>query len=112
VKGTPEEVARIVAMVQRHSDPEGGPADLQSGRTESRTAPSTKTGPKADILRLKTEGFFRGQRRTIKEVQEALEAQGNIYPVTSLSGPLLSLVKDRELGRLKQDGTWRYVNRG
>jgi hypothetical protein len=111
VKGTPEEVARILAMVQHQGEAKDGPANLPRAKQEVGKGASSKTGPKADILRLKADGFFKGQRRAIKEVQEGLEAQGHIYPVTTLSGALLALVQKRELGRVKQDGVWRYVHR-
>ena len=98
-------------MVQRRSDAENGPRNSPHGTQQPGKSGSSKTGPQADILRLKADGFFKGQRRAIKEVQDGLEAQGHIYPVTTLSGALLALVKKRELGRVKEDGAWRYVHR-
>ncbi|HYU52820.1 MAG TPA: hypothetical protein VEK37_07740 [Gemmatimonadaceae bacterium] len=108
VRGTPEEVARVIAAVQSR--------ETRYPVTSVDSAPSskadrTKVGPRADILGLKANGFFREAPRTIREVKDGLEAQGQIYPVTTLSGALLALVKKRALGRVKQDGLWKYVHR-
>src|ERR1700694_1226124 len=50
------------------------------------------------ILLLKDEGFFQEQR-TIGEVREKLASRGWHYPVTSLSGPLQTLVQRALLRR-------------
>lgn len=65
------------------------------------------------VLVLRDEGFFKTQR-TIGEVREELSAHGWHYPVTSLSGPLQSLVRQQELRRVRvTDGgkkIWKYSN--
>jgi hypothetical protein len=108
VRGTPDEVARIIAAVQVSET--RYPVTSSERNLKDGTA-RTKVGPRADILQLRAHGFFRESPRTIREVKEGLDAQGQIYPVTTLSGALLALVKKRELGRLKQDGVWKYVHR-
>jgi len=62
------------------------------------------TSMRARILSLKDEGFFANQR-TIGDIQAELAAHGWHYPLTNLSGKLQSLVRARELRRMK-------VNRG
>lgn len=62
------------------------------------------------IIKLKQEGFF-NNRKTIGEVQKELEARGDIYPNTTLSGILLRLVKKQILGRLNETDGWRYIKR-
>jgi len=65
------------------------------------------------ILELKSEGFF-DEQRGIGEVREELQTHGWRYDVTDLSGPLMKLVRERELRRSKvKDGnktTYKYFN--
>jgi hypothetical protein len=44
----------------------------------------------------------------LAEVSKALEEQGYIYPVTTLSGVMLGLVQKKLLGRKKIEGRWVY----
>ena len=62
------------------------------------------------ITELKSNGFFK-QKRSLKEIQERLESEGYIYPTTSIQPILLNLLKSRVIGRVKEDGAWKYVNR-
>ena len=62
------------------------------------------------ILELKQEGFFK-KPQGLADIKEKLGSMGLIYPVTSISGAVLSLVKHRALGRIKKDGRWCYVAR-
>jgi len=109
VRGTPEEVARILAMVQ--SQQSRYSVTSPDSKEPTGRHDSAKTGPQADILRLKATGFFKERPRALRDVKEGLDAQGQIYPVTTLSGALLALVKKRELGRVREDGVWKYVHR-
>jgi hypothetical protein len=65
------------------------------------------------ILSLKGEGIFKAQRG-LGEVREELRKRGWHYPVTSLSGPLQLLVRQRQLRREQvKDGKkriWKYSN--
>src|SRR5437899_12357696 len=56
----------------------------------------------ARILTLKTEGFF-AEQRGIGEIRDELQTHGWRYKVTALSGPLMRLVRERELRRSKVD---------
>ena len=76
------------------------------------SAPPESTLP-GRILSLKVDGFFKSQQ-SLGEVREELRKRGWHYPVTSLSGPLQSLVRQRELRREQvKDGNkkvWKYSN--
>jgi hypothetical protein len=79
--------------------------------------PATQNSPEsvADrILSLKDEGFFKSPR-SIAEIRQELQRNGWHYAVTSLSGPLQSLVKKRALRRddvQSETGRsgWKYFN--
>lgn len=77
-----------------------------------RPAPTETTLP-GRIVSLKSDDFFKSQR-TIVEVQGELRKRGWHYPLTSLSGPMQSLVRQRELRREQvKDGkkkVWKYSN--
>ncbi|MGB6876601.1 MAG: hypothetical protein WBD87_11250 [Candidatus Acidiferrales bacterium] len=60
------------------------------------------------ILSLKVDGFFASQR-SIAEIRQELKKNGWHYPVTSLSGPLQTLVTKRVLRRENVKG-WKYSN--
>jgi hypothetical protein len=82
--------------------------------TKTKTAISKKPGStKSRVLLLKDEGFF-AVPRSLSEINSELRAHGWVLPRTSLSGPLQSLVQDRELRRIKEQGPkqkiWKYVN--
>src|SRR6266403_4714230 len=70
--------------------------------------PDTLTGR---VLAVKAEGFFKTQR-SLSEVREALGSRGWHYPVTTLSGAMQGLVRQRQLRRERvSDGkkrVWKY----
>jgi hypothetical protein len=90
-------------------------------RGASKSAAKSKglanTAPKScteRILFLKGEQFFKTQR-SIAEIRAELKKNGWHYPVTSLSGPLQNLVRNRELRREYVDDAdgrkgWKYSN--
>jgi hypothetical protein len=59
------------------------------------------------VLELKKDNFFE-KPKGLGEISAALEEKGFLYPLTSLSGVMLSLVKKRFLRRKKLDGKWVY----
>jgi hypothetical protein len=107
----------------------GKPQSTSSGSTNHEnaedTAPSKKkaatTGGKAKtslngrILVLKEEDFF-STPRAISDVRAELQAHGWHYPLSTLSGAMISLVQKRELRRQKaktKEGSkpgWKYTN--
>lgn len=97
----------------------------QSKPTHTTTIPQTKESKQevaaeidadtADgrILVLKDEGYFKTPQ-SIGRIRQELQAHGWHYPVTTLSGTLMSLVQKRKLRRQKgKEGNrqlWVYTN--
>lgn len=105
IEGTAEEVTALLEKLQIPTK-RAHRGKVKSERRSSRQTPSMRDA----ILELKAEGFFK-KPKGLADVKEKLAALGMIYPVTSLSGTVLSLVKHRELGRVKEEGRWCYVTR-
>ena len=110
VEGSPEEVQEIIRQAS------GGTA---RGGSASRAQKVTKAAAKAvkrlpsatdAIQELNEEGFF-DKPKGLADIKQKLADQGMIYPVTTLSGVVLGLVRRRKLGRVRQDGRWSYVSR-
>jgi hypothetical protein len=72
--------------------------------------PDTLTGR---ILMIKTEGFFKIQR-SLSEVREGLGSRGWHYPLTTLSGAMQAIVRQRQLRRERvttgKRKAWKYSN--
>jgi len=62
------------------------------------------------ILSMREDGFF-DKPKSLIEIKCALEEQGYFYPITTLSGTVLDLVRKRSIGRIKQGKKWFYVKR-
>ncbi|MGH9427354.1 MAG: hypothetical protein ACRD2L_13755 [Terriglobia bacterium] len=104
VEGSKEEVQEIVKQLSEWSG-SGKRLSRRLAKTGKRLPSSTDA-----ILELKEEGFF-DKPKALADVKEKLASQGMIYPLTSLSGVVLGLVRRRQLGRVKEDGRWSYVAR-
>lgn len=75
------------------------PPRPQPGLTDvSRKARKRHPGPQGRVKELAEEGFFK-KPKTIAQVKAELENRGHHVPLTSLSGPLQSLVQKRILRR-------------
>ena len=123
VKGTAEEVAKVLGILQERKSGDkqniatGEAAKRKSARRRAAGTEGDNAGPfpanstKGYILELKVGGFFKGKKRTLAEVKEALTGMGQIYSDSTVGARLLDLVKGRYLGRVKEDGVWRYVHR-
>ena len=65
------------------------------------------------VLAIKSEGFFKLQR-SLGEVREALVSRGWHYPLTTLSGAMQGLVRQRQLRREQvstgRKRVWKYSN--
>jgi|SRR5882762_1755000 len=72
--------------------------------------PETLTGR---LLSLRDDGFF-GSQRTLSDIREELGSRGYHYPLTSLSGAMQKLVRNRELRRERVKSgakkTYKYAN--
>jgi len=106
VEGSEEEVSKILSAYEKTSVV--GHAKQAIARSKATRRDEKKREGAGDlIIKLREEGFF-NKPKGLGEVSEALEAEGFLYPTTSLSGVVLGLVKKRELRRKKVDGRWVY----
>jgi hypothetical protein len=105
--GSPTPVGKGPAI--RHQRSENRKTKQHTEHQEDRVPRSTPSR----VLELKAEGFFDAQRG-IGEIREELQTHGWRYGLTDLSGPLMKLVRERELRRTKvKDGnktTYKYFN--
>jgi hypothetical protein len=108
IEGSPDDIQRVINAIGKQEENKS----IKSDKAPPAEIPKRKekVGITGLILELKQQGFFK-QKRELKEIQEKLESEGYIYPVTTLSPILIRFVKDRELGRIKENGKWKYVNR-
>jgi len=119
IEGTADEVAALLQRIAAGADaPAAGNASPGRTRLRGRGAkgssnkPSTKSkreGPAEYVRDLVGASFFKS-KRGLGDVQHELERAGHIYAVTHLSPVLLRLVRAKELRRIKESGTWKYVN--
>ena len=109
----PLKIAAFQAILAKLlSDSDSPTSRVASAKGADRTGrePDTLTGR---VLSVKGEGFFKTQR-SLGEVREALGSRGWNYPVTTLSGVMQGLVRQRQLRRERVgDGrkkVWKYSN--
>lgn len=105
VEGTASEIAAILAQLE-------GPVPQSSPSPQSKSPDAEQntrdaTGPSSLVLKLKESGFF-DTPRSLGDIGGALQEQGFLYPPTTLSGVLLSLLKKGKLHRKKAEGRWVY----
>jgi len=62
------------------------------------------------ILELKSDGFFNNPQGS-NDIRKRLAVEGHHYPAASLTWSLQQLVRKRELGRIPDGKTWKYVQR-
>ncbi|MFH1774529.1 MAG: hypothetical protein ABH874_06185 [Methanobacteriota archaeon] len=107
IEGTQEEVASIVSLIKKREEvKEVQPTIKKKAQEETK-----KTSKATDlILSLREEGFF-DKPKSLVEIKNALEEQGYYYPITTLSGVVLNILRKKNLGRIKQDKRWLYVKR-
>lgn len=109
IEGAATEVARIVAEIEQPPHP-------RSHKTQSEAvAPAPKarkTSPSIGemLIALKEEKFF-DKPKNLSEIAAELEKSGYLYPTTTLSGVVLSLLKRKQLTRTKKAGKWVYGKR-
>jgi hypothetical protein len=105
VEGTP---AEILAIVQ----------DLEKGQAKGGTKAASKTrtprvgktrSTLTDLISSLADGGFFKTPRDLGTIKAALAQAGHHYPVSTLSGTVLTKVRNRELRRLKEKGRWLYT---
>jgi hypothetical protein len=106
VEGTPDEVSKVISMYEKTSVV--GNAKQAIARAKATKKVEKKRESASDlIIGLKEDGFF-DKAKSLGDIGAALEEQGYLYPVTSLSGVVLGLLKRKELRRKKLEGKWVY----
>src|SRR6266568_2191086 len=106
VEGSESEVSGILTAYERISSV--GHAKEAIARTRAaRKSERKREGASDLIIGLKEGGFFE-KPKALAEIADALEEKGYLYPVTTLSGVMLGLVKKRELRRKHHEGKWVY----
>lgn len=106
VEGSEGEVSSILSVFERASGV--GRAREITSKDQARKKNDKKRMAASDlIIIMKEEGFFE-KPKTLGDISKALEEQGYLYPITSLSGVVLGLVQTRTLRRKKIGGKWAY----
>jgi hypothetical protein len=106
VEGSDSEVSNILAMYERSTVV--GQAKAAVGKQREKKKAAKKREAASDlIIGLRERGFF-AKPKGLSDISAALEEEGFLYPVTTLSGVVLGLVKSKELRRKKIDGRWAY----
>jgi hypothetical protein len=90
-------------------------AHLLSGATGSRAETGNGNGKTESKKNVATTNVPPKSQKSIDEIRQELKKNGWHYPVTSMSGPLQSLVQKRELRRERvndEEGRkgWKYSN--
>ena len=106
IEGSEAEVSGILATFERSATL----GHAKQTATKARAAAKEdkkRLGASDLVVGLKEEGFFE-KPKGLGDIGKALEEKGYLYPVTTLSGVVLSLVQKRLLRRKKLDGKWVY----
>jgi hypothetical protein len=106
IEGSESEVSNIIAVFER-SAAVGYAKQTITRRQEVQKAERKRQTATDLIVTLKEEGFF-DRPKGLGEISKALEEQGYLYPITSLSGVVLGLVQKRLLRRKKVERKWVY----
>jgi hypothetical protein len=120
IDGTTDEVAALLQLISSGASQPPGAATSKGTKRRRGRAPAPSSGKggsvrkatsgPADYIRdLVTADYFK-TKRGLGDVQKKLEEGGHIYAVTHLSPVLLRGVRAKELRRIKEGGTWKYVN--
>jgi hypothetical protein len=106
IEGTNDEV---VALIARLEGLDGVRRAQQSGPARSISQTKSKPSLPELISEMIGSGFFK-EPKSLGALKEALEQNGQFYPVTTLSPAMLRLVRSRQLRRIKDNrGRWSYV---
>jgi hypothetical protein len=106
VEGTAAEILAVVEELDRKQAAAGESASRKS-RREKQPRPGRITLA-SRLASLVEEGFF-DQPRELGAIKAELDTNGHFYPITTLSGAILSQVRKKNVRRLRKDGRWLYV---
>jgi hypothetical protein len=120
IEGTTEEVATLLQRISTNAPSRvpGGDSSRSRRRRAKSAGDGTERpashrtaakGPVGYIRELVRDDYFK-TKRGLGDVQKKLEEGAHIYAVTHLSPALTRLVRAKELRRIKEGGTWKYVN--
>jgi hypothetical protein len=102
VDGTADEITAVLENLRKASA-----ASPPASRTPT-GVPKGKGEVSRLIDTLKSEDFFRTPRG-LRDIQKKFAEVGHHYPLTTLSGAMISQSRNRVLRRFKQDGKYVYV---
>lgn len=105
VEGSATEVAEVISHFKAEHSKKQASQKKEIKRAERKQAAASDF-----IIELREAGFL-NKPKGLGEIAKALEEKGHLYPLTTLSGVVLDLVRARELGRKKVDGRWVYGKR-
>jgi len=106
VEGSDSEVSNILSVLERAATIGHAKQAVAKSRAEKKES-NKRRGASDLVVELKENGFFEKPKK-LGDIAHALEEQGYLYPVTTLSGVVLGLVQKRLLRRKKQAGAWVY----
>jgi len=106
IEGSEREIANIVSAFEQ-AERAGKVRQRVSKMKMERKENKKRQSASELLIGLKEEGFFE-KPKALGDITQALEEKGYLYPVTSLSGVVLSLVKNHHLRRKKVEGRWVY----
>jgi len=102
LEGTPEEISTVLKEIKaKVEDTTAKKAKATGKRAGKTTFPSLAEN-------LRKEGFFK-KPRSLGEIRSRLKDLGHNYPLTGLSGPMRSEVKNQRLRRFKEKGKYVYA---
>lgn len=112
IEGSPEEVKALLGLYTG-SDVSSRGSRKHSPRRKRTNGSGIKKVKKAgpvDLIReLISKDYFKGQKRSLSDIQQKLEEEGHLYAQTSLSTPMTRLTRSRALRRIKEEKGWMYV---
>jgi hypothetical protein len=106
IEGSDGEVSSILMAFERGAAV-GQARGIVAKQQEKKKAAKKRLSGSDLIIGLNERGFF-AKPKTLAEISAALEEEGFLYPVTTLSGIVLGLVKNKHLRRKKIEGRWAY----
>ncbi len=108
IEGSKDEIKDIVKIIEERGQPSSKHVDRP---VKLKTNPKQLKFTATDsILRLREEGYF-NKPRTLLDIKSTLAEEGHVYPVTTLSGIMLSQVRNQNLRRVKENKKWAYIKK-
>jgi len=110
----PLKIAAFQTILAKLLADSGPGAEVQRAPAKAPASTGKRAGTLTGrVLGITSEGFFKTQR-SLGEVREALGSRGWHYPLTTLSGVMQALVRQRQLRRERvnvgKKMVWKYSN--